>query len=69
VKGKYGEDLWYFQCLCIALGHTRAGGYLSVIYIPDPEQKSIFVITAFELTGKPLHQILQHLKTMADNSR
>ncbi|MDP2991921.1 MAG: hypothetical protein Q8N82_00995 [Deltaproteobacteria bacterium] len=31
-----------------------AGRYLRVIYIPDPEPESVFVITAFELTGKPL---------------
>jgi hypothetical protein len=31
-----------------------AGLYLRVIYVPDPELESVFVITAFELTGKPL---------------
>jgi hypothetical protein len=25
-----------------------------VIYIPDPEPDSVFVITAYELEGKPL---------------
>ena len=38
----------------IALGQTRAGHYLRLIYIPDAEQESVFIITAFELTGKPL---------------
>ena len=38
----------------IAIGQTRAGRYLRVIYVPDPEQDSVFVITAYELKGKPL---------------
>ena len=38
----------------IALGQTDSGRYLRVIYVCDPEPDSIFVITAFELTGKPL---------------
>ena len=38
----------------IALGQTQGGRYLRVVYIPDPEPNSVFVITAYELTGKPL---------------
>ena len=38
----------------VALGRTRAGRYLRVIYAPDPEPESVFVITAYELRGKPL---------------
>jgi hypothetical protein len=38
----------------IAIGQTRSGRYLRVVYVPDPEPKSIFVITAFDLSGKPL---------------
>lgn len=34
----------------VALGQTRAGRYLRVIYVPDPEPGSVFVITAFDLT-------------------
>jgi len=33
---------------------SRAGRYLRVIYVPDPEPESVFVITAYELKGKPL---------------
>lgn len=36
----------------IAIGQTRAGRYLRVIYVPEPD--GAFVITAYELTGKPL---------------
>jgi hypothetical protein len=38
----------------IAVGQTRAGRYLRVIYVPDPEPESVFVVTAYELSGKPL---------------
>jgi hypothetical protein len=34
------------------LGQTLAGRYLQVIYVPDEEPDSIFVITAYELRGK-----------------
>ena len=38
----------------IALGRTFSGRFLRVIYVPDPEPSSVFVITAYELKGKPL---------------
>lgn len=38
----------------VAMGQTDAGRYLRVIYVPDPEPNSVFVITAYELKGKPL---------------
>ena len=38
----------------IAVGQTRGGRYLRVIYVPDPEPESVFVVTAYELKGKPL---------------
>jgi hypothetical protein len=36
----------------VALGKTTAGRYLRVIYVPDPEPTSVFVITAYELGPK-----------------
>jgi hypothetical protein len=36
----------------VALGQTRAGRCLRVIYAPDPEPDSCFVITAYELSTK-----------------
>ncbi len=36
----------------VALGQTAAGRYLRVIYVPDPEPASVFVITAYELGPK-----------------
>jgi len=38
----------------VALGQTQRGRYLRVIYVPDPQPDSVFVITAYPLTGKPL---------------
>ncbi|MFH1146401.1 MAG: DUF4258 domain-containing protein [Pseudomonadota bacterium] len=49
-----GEDRPGKEGSRIAIGQTRAGRYLRVVYVPDPEPASIFVITAFDLTGKPL---------------
>jgi anti-sigma regulatory factor (Ser/Thr protein kinase) len=37
-----------------AIGQTRAGRYVLVIYTRDPESNSVFVITARELRGKEL---------------
>ncbi len=36
-----------------SVGQPRAR-YLRVIYVPDPEPDSVFVITAYDLAGKPL---------------
>lgn len=38
----------------VAIGQTSPGRYLRVIYVTDPELRSVFVITAYELSGKPL---------------
>jgi hypothetical protein len=38
----------------VAIGQTTAGRYLRVIYVRDPMPDSVFVITAYELRGKPL---------------
>ncbi len=49
-----GEDRPGREGSRVALGQTRSGRYLRVIYVPDPEPDSVFVITAYELQGKPL---------------
>ena len=38
----------------IALGQIESGRYLQIIYVPDPEPESVFVITAYDLKGKAL---------------
>jgi Domain of unknown function (DUF4258) len=36
----------------VAIGRTLSGRLLRVIYVPDPQPNSYFVITAYELQGK-----------------
>lgn len=38
----------------VAIGQTKSGRHLRVIYVRDPGGESIFVVTAYELTGSPL---------------
>jgi Domain of unknown function (DUF4258) len=54
VLAKPGEDRAGREGARIALGKTASGRYLRVIYVPDPEPDSVFVITAYDLTGKAL---------------
>lgn len=49
-----GEDRPGREGSRVAIGQTRAGRYLRVIYVPDPEPDSVFVITAYEFKGAPL---------------
>ncbi len=54
VLARPGEDRPGREGARIAIGRTAAGRYLRVVYVPDPEPNSLFVITAYELRGKPL---------------
>ena len=49
-----GEDRPGREGSRVAIGQTRAGRYIRVIYVPDPEPDSVFVITAYHLIGKAL---------------
>ncbi len=49
-----GEDRPGREGSRVAIGRTTGGRFLKVIYVPDPEPNSIFVITAYNLKGKPL---------------
>jgi hypothetical protein len=49
-----GEDRPGKEDSRVAMGQTRAGRHLRIIYVPDPEPDSVFVITAYELRGTPL---------------
>lgn len=57
-----GEDRQGREGSRVAIGKTRAGRYLRVIYVPDPEPESVFVITAYELRGKPLFAYRRRLR-------
>lgn len=54
ILSRPGEDRSGKDDSRIAIGQTRGGRYLRVVYVPDPEPDSVFVITAYELAGKPL---------------
>jgi hypothetical protein len=47
-----GEDRPGREDVRVAIGQTGTGRHLRVIYVPEPG--GAFVITAYELTGKPL---------------
>ena len=49
-----GEDRPGHEGSRVAIGQTQTGRYLRVIYVPDPEPDSVFVITAYDLRGKAL---------------
>jgi hypothetical protein len=36
------------------MGQTSAGRYLKVVFVPDPDGQSGFVVTAYQLRGKGL---------------
>ena len=47
-----GEDIRGRQNSRIKVGQTSAGRYLKVVYVPDADPRSVFVVTAYELDGK-----------------
>lgn len=49
-----GEDRHGREGSRVAIGRTAAGRVLRVIYVPDDIPGSLFVITAYELTGNAL---------------
>ncbi|MEW6267449.1 MAG: DUF4258 domain-containing protein [Thermodesulfobacteriota bacterium] len=49
-----GEDRPGREGSRVAIGQTAAGRFLRIVYVADPEPDSVFVITAYELIGKPL---------------
>lgn len=57
-----GEDRPGREGSRVAIGKTGAGRYLRVIYVPDPEPDSVFVITAYELRGKALFAYRRRLR-------
>ena len=46
----------------VALGQTRGGRYLRVVYVPDPEPNSVFVITAYQVGPKALRALRRRLR-------
>lgn len=57
-----GEDRPGREGARVAIGQTQSGRYIRVIYVPDQQPGSVFVITAYELTGKPLNAYRRRMK-------
>jgi hypothetical protein len=53
ILGNPAEDVPGREGSRVATGQTAAGRYLQVVYVPDPQPGSMFVITAYDLKGKP----------------
>jgi hypothetical protein len=62
VLGRSGEDRDGRDGSRVAVGQTRAGRYLRVIYVPDEDDDGIFVVTAYDLTGKALQAYRRRLR-------
>lgn len=45
-----------------AIGQTRSGRYLRIIYSPDDDGEGIFVITAYDLPPKQLRGLRRRLR-------
>jgi Domain of unknown function (DUF4258) len=56
------EDRPGFEGSRVAQGQSEAGRYLKVIYVPDPEPISVFVITAYDLGPKALKALRRRRK-------
>lgn len=54
VLSRPGEDRPGADDSRMALGQTRAGRCLRVVYVADPEADGVFVVTAYELRGSQL---------------
>jgi hypothetical protein len=46
----------------VAIGQTKSGRYLKIIYSPANDGDGIFVITAYELPAKQLRALRRRLK-------
>ena len=46
----------------VAIGQTRAGRFLRVIYVPDGQPSSVFVVTAYVLGPKALRGLRRRRK-------
>ena len=57
VLGRPQEDRPGFEGSRVAMGQTREGRYLRVIYVPDLAPGSIFVVTAYEPGPKAINAL------------
>ena len=65
VLGRPIEDRPGRESARVAIGQTRGGRFLRVIYVPDGLPGSVFVITAYELGRKALRALRRRRKKKA----
>lgn len=65
VLGRAIEDRPGREGSRVAIGQTRAGRFLRVIYVPDGQPGSVFVMTSYELGPKALRALPQRRKKKA----
>jgi hypothetical protein len=46
----------------VAIGQTAGGRYLKVVYVPDEDGDSVFVVTAYDLRGKEMHAFRRRMR-------
>lgn len=46
----------------IALGRTESGRYIRVVYIPDPDDNSVFVVTACDLKSREKQALARRMR-------
>jgi hypothetical protein len=62
VLNRPGEDRKGAEGSRVVIGTTQDGRFLKVIYVLDQKDNSIFVITAYDLKGKPLMAYKRRLR-------
>jgi hypothetical protein len=65
VLGRPIEDRPGRDSTRVTIGQTRGGRFLRVIYVPDGQPGSVFVITAHELGPKALRALRRRRKKKA----
>ena len=65
VLGRPIEDRPGREGARVAMGQTRGGRFLRVVYVPDGQPGSVFVITAYELGPKALRALRRRRKKKA----
>ncbi len=46
----------------VAIGQTESGRFLKIIYVPESESESVFVITGYEIGAKALKALRRRMR-------
>jgi hypothetical protein len=56
------EDRRGYDDSRVAIGRTQSGRFLKVVFVPDPDSSSVFVITAYPLGHKALKALRRRMR-------